>query len=404
MKITRKGFLSAVAGGGVVGGLGALMPVSLFAAAQAEKKRRPTITSVEAAPFSVPLRSVAKVAFAVPVNADNVLVRLRMSDGTVGYGEVSAYSPVMSETQASDLALARPLGSLLLGRDPFELPRLLDAMIATSPASGGIIAAFEMALWDLCGKIAGQPVYRLLGAARDSFETDCTVFLDAPEAMAKLAVEWVREGFPAIKIKLGEAPGLDIERVRAIREAVGPNVQLRCDANEGWSVSDALAALRGIAPYGLQFCEQPVKEWDWNGLHNVRAGSPVPIMADEAVHSPHDAIEGLRHDAFDMINIKLLKAGGILPAVRIAHVAAAANVPCMVGCMAETRLALTAAAHVVMSQEIIRWADLDAYHEMTVDLCSGGMKVERGVVTLPDTPGLGVEMDPAIVTKLKAVA
>jgi L-alanine-DL-glutamate epimerase-like enolase superfamily enzyme len=404
MKITRKGFLSAVAGGGVVGGLGALMPVSLFAAAQAEKKRRPTITSVEAAPFSVPLRSVAKVAFAVPVNADNVLVRLRMSDGTVGYGEVSAYSPVMSETQASDLALARPLGSLLLGRDPFELPRLLDAMIATSPASGGIIAAFEMALWDLCGKIAGQPVYRLLGAARDSFETDCTVFLDSPEAMAKLAVEWVREGFPAIKIKLGEAPGLDIERVRAIREAVGPNVQLRCDANEGWSVSDALAALRGIGPYGLQFCEQPVKEWDWNGLHNVRAGSPVPIMADEAVHSPHDAIEGLRHDAFDMINIKLLKAGGILPAVRIAHVAAAANVPCMVGCMAETRLALTAAAHVVMSQEIIRWADLDAYHEMTVDLCSGGMKVERGVVTLPDTPGLGVEMDPTIVRKLQAVA
>ncbi len=404
MRITRKGFLSAVAGGGVVGGLGALMPVSLFAAAQAEKKRRPTITSVEAAPFSVPLRSVAKVAFAVPVNADNVLVRLRMSDGTVGYGEVSAYSPVMSETQASDLALARPLGSLLLGRDPFELPRLLDAMIATSPASGGIIAAFEMALWDLCGKIAGQPVYRLLGAARDSFETDCTVFLDSPEAMAKLAVEWVREGFPAIKIKLGEAPGLDIERVRAIREAVGPNVQLRCDANEGWSVSDALAALRGIAPYSLQFCEQPVKEWDWNGLHNVRAGSPVPIMADEAVHSPHDAIEGLRHDAFDMINIKLLKAGGILPAVRIAHVAAAANVPCMVGCMAETRLALTAAAHVVMSQEIIRWADLDAYHEMAVDLCSGGMKVERGVVTLPDTPGLGVEMDPAIVRKLQAVA
>jgi L-alanine-DL-glutamate epimerase-like enolase superfamily enzyme len=127
-------------------------------------------------------------------------------------------------------------------------------------------------------------------------------------------------------------------------------------------------------------------------------------MADEAVHSRHDAIEGLRHDAFDMINIKLMKAGGVLPSVRLAHVAAAANVPCMVGCMAETRLALTAAAHVVMSQAIIRWADLDAYHEMAVDLCSGGMKVERGVVTLPDTPGLGVEMDPAIVRKLQAVA
>ena len=404
MKITRKGFLRAVAGGGVASGLGALMPVSLFAAAQAEKKRRPTITSVEAAPFSVPLRAVAKIALGVPVNADNVLVRLRTTDGTVGYGEVSAYSPVMSETQASDLALARPLGSLLLGRDPFELPQLLDAMILTSPASGGIIAAFEMALWDLCGKIAGQPVYRLLGAAKDSFETDCTVFLDPPEQMARLAAELVREGFPAIKIKLGEAPALDIQRVRAIREAVGPKVHLRCDANQGWSVSDSLAALRGIAPYGMEFCEQPVQAWDWNGLRHVRAGSPVPIMADESVHSPHDAIEGLRQDAFDMINIKLMKAGGVLPSVRLAHIAAAANVPCMVGCMAETRLALTAAAHVVMSQAIIRYADLDAYHEMVVDPCSGGMKVERGVVTLPDTPGLGIEMDPAIVKKLQAVA
>jgi L-alanine-DL-glutamate epimerase-like enolase superfamily enzyme len=404
MKITRKGFLHAVAGGGVASGLGALMPVSLFAAAQAEKKRRPTITSVEAAPFSVSLHSEAKVALGVAVTADNVLIRLRTTDGTIGYGEVSAYSPVMSETQASDLALARPLGSLLLGRDPFELPQLLDAMTRTSPRSAGIIAAFEMALWDLCGKIAGQPVYRLLGAAKESFETDCTVFLGSPEEMARLAVGLAGEGFPAVKIKLGEAPALDIERVRAIREAVGPKVRLWCDANQGWSVSDALVALRGIGPYGLEFCEQPVQAWDWNGLHRVRADSPIPIMADEAVHSPHDAIEGLRHDAFDMINIKLMKAGGILPAVRIAHIAAAANVPCMVGCMAETRLALTAAAHVVMSQAIIRWADLDAYHEMTVDPCSGGMKVERGVVTLPDTPGLGVEMDPAIVKKLQAVA
>jgi L-alanine-DL-glutamate epimerase-like enolase superfamily enzyme len=388
----------------VASGLGALMPASVFAAAQAEKKRRPTITSVEVAPFSVPLKGVAKISIGVPINADNILVRLRTSDGTVGYGEASAYSPVMSETQASDLALARPLGSLLLGRDPFELPQLLDAMIVTSPRSGGIIAAFEIALWDLCGKIAGQPVYRLLGAARDSFETDCTVFIDSPDQMGRVAADFVREGFPAIKIKLGEAPALDIERVRAIREAVGPKVHLRCDANQGWSVSDSLVALRGIAPYGLEFCEQPVKDWDLNGLRHVRAGSPVPIMADESVHSAHDAIEGLRQDAFDMINIKLMKAGGVLPSVRLAHVAAAANVPCMVGCMAETRLALTAAAHVVMSQEIIRFADLDAYHEMAVDFCSGGMKIERGVITLPDTPGLGIEMDPAIVKKLQAVA
>ena len=401
MNFTRKGFLRAIAGGGVASGLGALLPGSLFAAAQAEKKRRPTITSVEATPFSVPLRSEAKVALAVPVNADNVLVRLRTSDGTIGYGEVSAYSPVMSETQGTALALARPLGSLLLGRDPFDLPQLLDAMTRTSPRSSGIIAAFEMALWDLCGRIAGQPVYRLLGAAKESFETDCTVFLASPEEMAKVALDWVGEGFPAIKIKLGETPSLDIERVRVIREAVGPKVRLWCDANQGWSVSDSLVALRGIAPYGLEFCEQPVPHWDWTGLARIRGSVPVPIMADEGVNSPHDAITGLRHDAMDMINIKLMKTGGILQAVRLAHIADAAGVPCMLGCMSESRLALTAAAHVVLSQRIVHYADLDAFLEHDVDPIVGGMQVKAGVVTVPDAPGLGLEIDPSFLRKLQ---
>lgn len=402
MKLTRKQFLRGMGGAAATAGLGALVPRGLAAAAMTgEGLRRPKVVSVEVFPLNMTLKEVMKIALATPFTADNVLVRLRTDDGVIGYGESSPYSAVMGETQASDFVLAKPLAAMVKGRDPFTLPQIIDAMTGFSPTSPGITAAFEMALWDICGKTAGQPVYRLLGAARESFETDQTVYLDAADVMTSKALAIARRGFKNIKIKLGETPESDIARVKAIREAVGPGVALRTDANQAWTVSNAIRTLRGLEPYNVQFCEQPVPYWDWAGLKQIRNNSPIPVMADESVHSPHDAITGIREDAMDMINMKLMKTGGILQAVRLAHIAAAANVPCMLGCMNETRVALTAAAHVVMSQEIIRYADLDAFLEHESDPVVGGMQVKAGVVTLPDAPGLGLDIDPAFLKKLQ---
>ena len=405
MALSRKEFLRGMGGGAAAVGFGRWMPRGLAeAAGRSESARAPRIAGVEVFPLSMTLKQVMKIALATPFTADNVLVRLRTADGVVGHGESSPYSAVMGETQAGDMVLAKPLAAMIKGRDPFTLPQIVEAMTAFSPTSPGITAAFEMALWDICGKIAGQPVYRLLGAARESFETDQTVYLDAPAVMSAKAQEIARRGFKNIKVKLGETPANDIARVRMVRDAVGPDVALRVDANQAWTVSDAIRALRGVDPFGVQFCEQPVPFWDWAGLKQIRNSVPVPIMADESVHSPHDAIAGVRQDAIDMINIKLMKTGGILQAVRLAHVAAAANLPCMLGCMNETRVALTAAAHVVMSQEIIRYADLDAFLEHADDPVVGGMRVKAGVVTLPDAPGLGLDIDPAFLKKLQPAA
>ncbi len=404
MRLTRKQFLRGIGGAAATAGLGSFVPSPLFAAASAQgRPSRIKIVSVEVFPMSLGLKQVMKIALATPFTADNVLVRLRTEDGLTGHGESSPYSAVMGETQASDLALARPLAEMIKGRDPFTLPQILEAMIGFSPASPGITAAFEMALWDICGQAAGLPVYRLLGAAKGSFETDRTVYLDEPEIMAAKVQEMARLGLRNVKVKLGETPDKDIVRARKVREAVGPGLSLRVDANQAWTAADAIRTLRGIEPYAIQFCEQPVPFWDWAGLKQVRDASPVPVMADESVHSPHDAITGVREGAMDMINIKLMKTGGILQAVRLAHVAAAANLPCMLGCMNETRLALTAAAHVHMSQEIIRYADLDAFFEHDADPVVGGMQVKAGVVTLPDAPGLGLEIDPAFLRKLTPV-
>jgi L-alanine-DL-glutamate epimerase-like enolase superfamily enzyme len=192
--------------------------------------------------------------------------------------------------------------------------------------------------------------------------------------------------------------------MRAIRGAVGPDIGLRVDANQGWSPANAVVALRGLEPFNVQFCEQPVPYWDWEGLKFVRGKVAVPVMADEAIHSPHDVIDGIRRDAMDMINIKLMKSGGILPGLRIATIADAANIQCMVGCMSETRIALTAAAHLVFSQRNIRYADLDSFLLAESDPVVGGMQVTKGVVQLPDAPGLGVDLEPAFMKRLTAVS
>jgi len=156
-----------------------------------------------------------------------------------------------------------------------------------------------------------------------------------------------------------------------------------------------------MEPYRIEFCEQPVKDSDLYGMKQVRAQSPVPIMADESLFGPADAIKLTREEACDYFNIKLMKAGGILNSLKIAHVAAAANIKCMVGCMLETRLGLTAAAHLVASQKNIVFADLDGNSGHKVDPVVGGIKVEKGTIYLPEASGLGCDVDPAFLKKMK---
>jgi len=376
MNVTRSSFLKTVGGVTALGALG-WVPRPLAAAAQAagDGGRSTRITDVELFAFSIPRKTPGRNALGTMSSNDAVLVRLRTAGGVTGLGEASPFSAVMSETQASEVAVGRDLAVIVKGRDAFAIPQIVEAMDAFAPQATGIKAAFEMALWDVCGKVAKQPVHRLLGTYRDSFETDLTVHLETPREMARLAAEIAGQGFRNVKVKLGEAAALDIERMRAVREAVGPEIGLRIDANQGWSPSTAVVALTGLEPFHLQFCEQPVPHWDWEGLKFVRGKVSVPVMADEAIHSPHDVIEGIRRDAMDMVNIKLMKSGGILPAVRIATIADAANITCMVGCMSETRIALTAAAHLVFSQPNIRYADLDSFLLASMDPVVGGMQV-----------------------------
>ncbi len=403
MPLTRKAFLKSLAGLAAAGGLSWPTGSRLLEAQQAAagRSRRTRIAEAEYAPFDMRLKQVFRTALGAESVEREVLVRLRTSDGLIGWGEASPYWPVTSETQETNLALAKDLAGFVRDRDPFSVARILAEMDAYSPGNPSIKAAFEMALWDLCGKIAGQPVYRLLGGFRDSFPTDATVSLDEPATMASEARRIAGLGFKSLKVKVGEVPEKDIERIAGVRESAGPVIDIRIDGNQGWSPSDAIRALRGMEKYRLQFCEQPVPYWDWEGLRHVRENAPIPIMADESVHSPHDAITAVRREAVDMINIKLMKSGGILPGLRIAEIAGAAGMTCMAGCMGETRVALTAGAHLVAAGASIVYADLDSAILHAEDPVIGGMEIRDGTIHLPDAPGLGLDLAPGFWERIR---
>ena len=400
MSLSRKGFLRMLGLGALAAGSKAygLPSKALDEARAAAKKLR--ITDVEIFLFDIPLSSPFRIAIGEMTAANDLLIRVRTDQGVTGLGEACPFPPITGETQAANAAAARAIRDMILGQDPLAIDALLRRIGPLVHSNPSAVAAFDMALHDILGKVAGLPLFRLLGGAKATFETDITVSLDTHEKMTAEAAKYAGLGYRTIKVKVGLDPDEDFARLAAIRDAVGPGVAIRIDANQGWSVPQAVHALRRMEPLAIELCEQPVLASDTAGLKAVRSRSPISIMADESLFGPADAVELIRAEACDTFNIKVMKAGGLLNSVRIAHVADAANMRCMVGCMIESNLALTAAAHVVASQANIVYADLDGNTEHVADPVVGGMKVKAGVVTMPESPGLGCDVDPAFVRKL----
>jgi L-alanine-DL-glutamate epimerase-like enolase superfamily enzyme len=403
MSLSRKSFLQMIGLGALAAGSQAYgLPSKALEDARAAAKKL-KITDVEIFLFDIPLSSPFRIAIGTMTAANDLLVRIRTDQGVTGIGEACPFPPITGETQATNVAAARSIRDMIAGKDPLaidDLLRLIGPIVHSNPSA---VAAFDMALFDILGKVAGLPVFRLLGGTKNVFETDITTSLDTLEKMTAEAKGYADKGYKTLKVKVGLDPDEDFAHIEAIRAAVGPKVHIRIDANQGWTVPQAIYGLRKMAPLGIEFCEQPVVASDTAGLRTVRSQSPIAIMADEALFGPADAIKLIRAEACDTFNIKLMKAGGMLNAIRIAHIADAANMRCMVGCMLETRLGLTAAAHVVASQANIVYADLDGNSEQVGDPIVDGMTVQAGTLTLPEKPGLGCDVDPAFVKKLQKV-
>jgi L-alanine-DL-glutamate epimerase-like enolase superfamily enzyme len=403
MSLSRKGFLKMLGFGALAAGSRAYgLPAKAIEDARAVAPKL-KITDVEIFLFDIPLTSPFRIAIGEMKAANDLLVRVRTDQGITGLGEACPFPPITGETQATNAAAAKAIRDMVVGKDPLaidDLLRLIGPLVHSNPSA---VAAFDMAFFDILGKTAGLPLFRLFGGTKATFETDITVSLDTLEKMTAEAKGYADQGYKTLKVKVGLDPDEDFTRLESIRRAVGPKPAIRIDANQGWTVPQAVYALRKMEPLAIEFCEQPVLVSDLAGMKVVRAQSPISVMADESLYGPADAIELIRAEACDSFNIKVMKAGGLLNSIRIAHVADAANMRCMVGCMLETRLALTAAAHVVASQANIVYADLDGNSEHVEDPIIDGMTVRAGTLTLPEKPGLGCDVDPAFVKKLRKV-
>lgn len=372
------------------------LPTSHIAAMTA-----PRITDIEVFPFDIRMKEPFRIATMVSDHAPNVLVRIRAGSDLYGWGEGSPLHSIAGETQATCLAAAGELRPLLIGRNPLEIGALVREMEHFLPHNATLRSAFDMALHDLAARAAGMPLYRLLGGRPRRMETDLTLGIGDPAAAGEKARSFVERGFRILKVKIGTQHDEDVERVKNIREAVGPRVRIRVDGNQGYDRVGAAQVLRALERYDVEFCEQPVRGEDVRGLREVGRRTSIPLMADEALFTPADARRLVEEEAAPYFNIKLSKSGGIHAALRIAAIAEAAGIRCMAGCMLESRLGLAAAAHFARAAEAVHFYDLDTCFEQAEEPILGGIEAENGVLSLPELPGIGAEPRPETLARLE---
>lgn len=352
------------------------------------------IKSIETFDVAIPLTKPFKTALRTVTTAYSVYVTIVTSDGLVGYGEAPPTHVITGESMDSiryaiNEVIAPQLIGLNILQSELVFQKLNTALVRNTSAK----AAVDMAIHDILARYAGLPLYQFLGGYRDTIETDFTVSVNDPAEMADDAEQYIKDGFEVLKVKVGIGDIKDdIERIHAIRKRVGMTPKLRLDANQGWNVKEAVKAISLMEDAGLsiEFVEQPVPAWDLEGLKYVTDHTYTPIMADESVFSVQDAKQVLKIRAADLINIKLMKSGGIYHGKKINALAEANGVGCMVGSMIETKLGITAAAHFAASQPNIRYYDFDAPLMLDNDLIVGGVIYEKSKMSFSNELGLGI--------------
>ncbi|MFJ7935345.1 mandelate racemase/muconate lactonizing enzyme family protein [Sporosarcina sp. NPDC096371] len=353
------------------------------------------IRSIETTPVAVPLTKPFKTALRTVHTAYAVYVKVTCEDGRVGWGEAVPTHVITGDSMGSiTYAINEVMAPQLIGLDIRQCEVIFQTLNRSMVGNTSAKAAVDMAIHDLLGQLAGMPLYQYLGGYCKKIETGFTVSVNDYTEMADDAERYVSNNFSVLKVKVGIGDiSEDIARIKAIRGRVGSTPRIRLDANQGWQAKEAVRAIGLLEDAGMdiELIEQPVHADDIEGLKYVTDRTLTPIMADESVFSVQDALRILQLRAVDLMNIKLMKSGGIHQAIKINALAESYGVACMVGSMIETKLGVTAAAHFAASQPNITRFDFDAPLMLAQDLVAGGIVYEGRVIHLPELPGLGLD-------------
>ena len=364
-----------------------------------------SITRIEIYQSRIKLKEPFVISLGTLEYAKNIIICIQTNQGIIGYGECSPFMTINGESMETCFTVGQYLSQVLIGKNPLNIEGCSKTMDQLIYGNSSIKSAFDIALHDIAAQVQGVPMYQFLGGRNDKvIQTDYTISLSTPGKMTKDALEIVNQGFEIIKVKLGHSKAQDVECIRQIRNAIGSEMPLRLDANQGWSIEEAPEILRELRPFNIQYCEEPIPRWEFMELPSIRKSSSIPIMADESCCDHHDAKRLISLNTCDSINIKLGKSSGIFKALKIIALAEKANMPMQIGGFLESRLGFTASAHLGLASNKIKYYDFDTPLMLKEDPVIGGIQYgENGKITIPEMPGLGATIDGAFLKDLKKV-
>lgn len=345
----------------------------------------------------IPLVTPFKTALRTVDCVNDIIIKIVTDTEQVGFGEAPPTAVITGDTKGSIVTAIKDfILPAVQGMDIEDLDGIMGKLQKCMWKNTSAKAAVDMAIYDLYAKNLGKPLYKVLGGHKKEIETDLTISVNPIDIMVEDSRTAVEQGFGILKIKVGKEGTKDIERIQAIRNAVGPSIKIRVDANQGWTAKEAVCIITAMEDRGLdiELIEQPVSAYNFAGMQYVTGNVSTPILADESVFSAEDAIKLITGRAADLINIKLMKTGGIYEALKICAIAETYGVECMIGCMLESKISVSAAAHLAAAKSIITKADLDGPSLCRLDPYTGGPIFMGPRILMSEMPGVGIMETP----------
>tara|TARA_R110001632_G_scaffold67326_4_gene158149 strand:+ start:2194 stop:3255 length:1062 start_codon:yes stop_codon:yes gene_type:complete len=347
------------------------------------------ITNISYERLDLKLSEPYTIAYETISKAVNFILKIETNLGYVGYGcaapdqVVTGESPEQVEQDIKNIIIP-----FLKGKNAFMSSQILEGLKLLLKRKSSALAMVDIALLDLVARKLDTPLYQFLGGYRNSIPTSITLGILPVEETLRIAEGYVKQGFFILKIKGGLSLEDDIEKMVRLRERF-PSTQLRFDGNQGYTVKEAIAFFEATKKVDIEIFEQPTKEGMDELLGQVTQGTDIPVMADESIKTLKDTFRLAQNERVDMVNIKLMKVGGIQEATHINSVAKSAGLEAMVGCIDECRLGISAGLHFALSRPNITFADLDGHLDMIADPFKGLFKLDKGILYPSDAPGLG---------------